>query len=268
MDDGDIQVRIEGEDDAADSSTSRIEALNRQADADRAKTARMNLQTAHMRREADLRRVGNELLTVDSETKAAEAAYRNAREYGDTDAEVAATRRLSAAEARRNTLELQSQTLERMPVSSGDPLEDHFSRFTDRTAAWMRRHKDWVTDPRKNAKVTGAHSFAVSEGLTPDTDEYFEFVEKMIGLRGNSGSSNGSARSGSMQRETKINPGDFNSHVTDDGRVYLTENEKKIAQDGTLVHNHGPLKGKPLGLQEFARIKREQIKAGLHNKLG
>jgi hypothetical protein len=51
MSDGEITVVVEGEDDeVADSATSRIEALNRQADADHAKAARLNLQTAHMRR--------------------------------------------------------------------------------------------------------------------------------------------------------------------------------------------------------------------------
>jgi hypothetical protein len=151
-----------------------------------------------------------------------------------------------------------------MPISSGDPLEDHFSKFTDRTAQWMREHKDWVTDPRKNAKVTGAHNFAVSEGLTPDTDEYFEFVEKMVGLRGGNG---GSRSSTNMRREgPKYDPADHRTHVTPDG-VYLTENERKLATDGTLVFNAGPRRGQPIGIQEMARRKAEMAKQGMYNRI-
>jgi hypothetical protein len=264
--DGEITVVVEGEDDAAgaSSATSQIEALNRQADADRAKAARLNLQTAHLRREADLRSVDTAMLTAENEARAAEAALKDADDMGDSDAKVAATRRLTAAEVRRNNLEMAQQQLHRTPISSGDQFEDHVSRFTDKTAQWMREHKDWVTDPRKNAKVTGAHNFAVSEGLTPDTDEYFEFVEKMVGLRGGNG---GSRSSTNMRREgPKYDPADHRTHVTPDG-VYLTENERKLATDGTLVFNAGPRRGQPIGIQEMARRKAEMAKQGMYNRI-
>jgi len=187
---------------------------------------------------------------------------------GDTDAEIEATKRLSAAEARRNALEMQRGAVEQMPVSSGDPLEDHLARFTDRTAQWMRKNPEWVTDPRKNAKVTGAHNFAISEGLTPDTDEYFEYVERKIGMK--SGGNGGSNRGGSSQRSSSnIDPHDAATHVRDGGKsVYLTENERKIATDGTLTFSHGPNRGKPLGLQEYSRRKAAMIAEGRYNKLG
>ncbi len=263
MDDGEITVRIEGEDgDGTDSTTSRIEALNRQADADRAKTARLNLQTAHMRREGALRKVEADYLSTESEAKAAEAAYREAREYGDVDAETKAQRRLAAAEAKRTLLETRAQDISSMPVSSGDPLEDHLSRFTDRTAAWMREHKDWVTDPSRNAKLIGAHNFAIAEGLVPDSDQYFEYVERKIGMK-----SGGSRSSTNMRHETpKYDPSDHRTHVTPDG-VYLTENERKLAVDGTLVFNSGPKRGQPIGIQEMARRKAEMAKQGMYNRL-
>ncbi len=265
MDDGEITVVVEGEDSDSGATSSRIKELNEQADRDRAFTARTNLQTAHLRREADLRSVDAAMLTAESEARAAEAVLKEADDMGDSDAKVAATRRLTAVEVRRNNLEQQAAMLRRMPVSSGDPLEDHFSRFTDRTAAWMREHKDWVTDPKKNAKVTGAHNFAIAEGFTPDTDEYFEYVEKMIGLRGGNGGGN---RGSNMQRQksTSYDPADHRTHVTPNG-VYLTENEKKIATDGTLVWNYGPNKGKALGLQEMARRKAEMHKQGMYDRL-
>src|SRR5260370_373085 len=49
--------------------------------------------------------------------------------------------------------------------------------------------------------------------------------------------------------------------------VYLSEKEKKIATDGTLVWNYGPNKGKALGLQEMARRKAEMHKQGMYDRL-
>ena len=225
--------------------------------------------TARLRREADLRSVDTAMLTTESETRAAEVALKEADDMGDSDAKVAATRRLTAAEVRRNNLEQQAAMLQRAPISIGDPIEDHLSRFTDRTAAWLRQHPDYVTDPKKNARAMGAHNFALAEGLTPVSDEYFSHVEKQLGIR-SGGSGNGSARSGTNMRRdktTSYDPADFRTHDTGSG-VYLTANEKKIATDGTLVWNYGPNKGKPLGTQEFARRKQQQIADGMHNRLG
>src|SRR5262249_50647038 len=58
MDDDEITVRIEGEDDdgaVASSSSRSVDELNKQANRDRAFTARTKFQTAHLRREAALR---------------------------------------------------------------------------------------------------------------------------------------------------------------------------------------------------------------------
>ena len=265
-DDGEhLTVVVEGEDDASGPHDS-IAKADRLAAKYRADAATARRQTAAYNIEAARLKVDSDLLTTTSELQAAEAAYKEAREYGDVDAETKAQRRLAAAEARRTLLENQAQQISRVPITSGDQFEDHVSRFTDRTAQWMRDHRDWVEDPRRNSKLVGAHNFAIAEGLTPDSDEYFSFVEKTIGMKSGG---NGSSRSNSMRSgSSDINPGDFNTHVRDGGKsVYLTENERKISTDGTLVWNYGPNKGKPLGTAEFARRKASQITAGLHNKL-
>src|SRR5882672_7729312 len=184
-----IQVVIEDEDGDASSSHDSIAAADRLAAKYRADAAAANRRTAMYHREAASRQTDSALLTVGSEISAAEAALKDADEMGDTDTKVAATRRIAAGEARRLALQSQADAIQRAPISSGDQFEDYAANFTDRTANWMRDHRDWIVDPKKNGKVTGAHNFAVSEGLVPDSDEYFEFVEKMIGLRG--ASSNG-----------------------------------------------------------------------------
>jgi hypothetical protein len=265
-DEENFQVVIEGEDASSSNGSAR-----RNNDVDRhaqGEAARSRLAAARMARENEMNRVENEVLTWDSESKAAEADLAEAADRGDYQAQARANRRMSVAENRKLQAEQRAEYLKRAPVSSGDPLEDHLSRFTDRSAAWMREHPDWVTDPRKNAKLTGAHHLAISEGLTPDTDQYEAFVEKTIGLRGNgNGGNRGGGNSGGSFMNG-INRGDYNTHVTDDGRVFLTENEKRISQDGTIVFNTGPNKGQPIGVKEMARRKAEQVRAGMHNRLG
>jgi hypothetical protein len=259
-----ITVEIEGEGDAVASSSTRREKHRSPVQGN---PAREYLLAAEVRRAKEKVETANYLMTVKSEAQAAEHAFEQANEMGDYKAAAREARRLAAAATRETAAEAHSQALESTRPTTGNPFEDHLANFTDRTAAWMREHPDWVTDPRKNAKLTGAHHLAVSEGLTPDTDSYEAFVEKTIGLRGGNG--NGSSRNGgNMRVESKINPGDHRTHVTDDGRVYLTENEKKIATDGTLTFSHGPNKGKPLGIKEFARRKAELHKQGMYDRLG
>jgi hypothetical protein len=157
-----------------------------------------------------------------------------------------------------------------MPTVPADPVEAACVGRTEPTARWLREHPDWVLDRQKNAKLTAAHFDAEADGVVPDTPEYFARIEKQIGLRGN-GSARGSA--GGALRNSGVHPADFNpgdvsTHIRDGGReVFLTKGEAKAANDGTLVWNYGPLKGKPIGTQEAARRKAAMFAEGRYNRL-
>jgi hypothetical protein len=156
--------------------------------------------------------------------------------------------------------------LEGAPITSGDSFEDHLSRFTEPTAQWMREHREWVEDPRKNAKLIGAHHMAVGEGMAQDTDDYFEFVEKTIGLRGNNSNRGGRSSGGGTSVNYNSNP---NTHVRDGGKtVILTKGERERANDGSIIWNYGELKGKPIGNTEYARRKAAMVVEGRYDKLG
>jgi hypothetical protein len=119
---------------------------------------------------------------------------------------------------------------------------------------------------RKSAKVTAAHFDALAEGLQQDTPEYFQHVERQIGLGGNSRRP-GSER-GAVQRTADYDPSKPSTHVRNGGKdVFLTKGERERATDGTLVWNYGPNKGKPLGIQEFARRKAEMVREGRFDRL-
>jgi hypothetical protein len=241
----------------------------RSRDADRNATdngalARQRLQNEQIWRQQALHEAEKAALTAKSEADAAEYAHFQASETGDYQKQAQASRAMSSAEAKLAAAEAWQEALRQYRPTSSDPFEDHLAKFTAPTAQWMREHKDWVEDPRKNSKLIGAHHIAVGDGEIPDTPSYFAHVEKTIGLQGNGRSSGGSVSRGRMDG---VNPADARTHVNGDS-VYLTANERKIATDGTLTWNHGPKKGLPLGLEEFARRKREMVKTpGWYDKL-
>lgn len=64
--------------------------------------------------------------------------------------------------------------------SIADPVEEFASRLSPRSADWVRRNPDFVTDPRLNRKMIAAHEMAVADGMMADTNEYFEYIEETL----------------------------------------------------------------------------------------
>jgi hypothetical protein len=63
---------------------------------------------------------------------------------------------------------------------ASDPVEDFASRLSPRSADWIRRNPDFVTDPRLNRKMIAAHEMAVADGMMADTNEYFDYIEQTL----------------------------------------------------------------------------------------
>lgn len=281
-------------------------ASRRAADADRrAADAAARASAAETRvAESESGAIESGIAAANSLAAQAKADYKVALEKGDFDAAADAQERLADAVADRKRLNEAKADLEvrksrtdeafpPRPQSDGDPFEQHLTKFTPRTADWMRGHRDWVTDPRKSAKLTGAHHMAVGDGLTPDTDEYFEHVEKTLGLReqpparSGNGSGNGQGRQQQRRGAPPVAPvnGSAGGHSSGSGdssknEVWLTKGERDRANDGTLVWNPGnrhpktgqpiqhgdPLVGRPIGNQEMARRKLYGQREGLYDK--
>jgi hypothetical protein len=64
-----------------------------------------------------------------------------------------------------------------------NPVEAVASTLSPRSAAWVRAHPQYITDQRMYQQMIGAHNEAVRRGVPLDSDEYFEAVEKHLGLR-------------------------------------------------------------------------------------
>ena len=121
------------------------------------------------------------------ETATAESNWKTAAE---------AQRKLARAEARFVSLEdgkiayevkrEEAKTIksEVKPVVS-DMLEHHISQIAinDAEKDWLRIHKDYLTEPRKNARLGAAHYDAEDAGHRRGSEGYFQFIEKRLGLR-------------------------------------------------------------------------------------
>lgn len=272
-------------------------ASRRAADADRrAAEAAARASAAETRvAESEGGAIESGIAAANSLASQAKADYKAALESGDFAAAAEAQERLADAVTDRKRLTEAKADLEARKSSartdeppartSGDPFEQHLTKFTPRTADWMRSHRDWVTDARKSAKLTGAHHMAVGDGLTPDTDEYFEHVEKTLGLRDQpaarttNGNGNGQTRTQTRRGGPPVAPvnGGAGGHSSGSGdnrggnQVYLTRGEAASATDGTLVWNYDDpngkfKKGQPIGIQEMAKRKLAMQRQGLYDK--
>lgn len=225
------------------------------------------------------------LAAAQAEAESAEQEYKAAYDAGDGTKMAAATRKMSIAAARqteyegaKSTLEARAKQPAQAPIEApqrqqpSDPVEAYISGRTEPTARWLREHKDFITDTRKNAKLTAAHHDAVSEGLSPDTDGYFEHVEKFVGLRKAEPVKQNGARKVSTP---PVAPVGSPSGAGNGGgaTVTLTAGEARSATDGTLVWNYNDptgkgrfKKGDVIGHVEMARRKQALQKQGSYDK--
>lgn len=61
-----------------------------------------------------------------------------------------------------------------------DPVEALASQLSPRSADWVRRNPQCVTDPRMYQKMVAAHNLAMADGYQADSDDYFGFVEDTL----------------------------------------------------------------------------------------
>ena len=73
------------------------------------------------------------------------------------------------------------------PQTVDDPVERLASQLTPRSAQWVRSHPEFVRDPLKNQRMLAAHNLAVTDGMEPDTDEYFSAIENTLRIKPTSG---------------------------------------------------------------------------------
>ena len=288
-----VEPKVEPKDEPLGDLASQFKELQAQAERDREArlTAERQAQEAHAERErvsresqetiadSEANAIAVGIAAAETEAKAAEAAYKSAFEAGDAVGMATAQRQMARAEARAISLEEKKAAVEgrRARTAEGrqeqDPVDAFIAGRTPATADWLRAHRDWITDPRKNAKLTAAHWNAVGEGMQVDTPAYFESVETFIGLR-RKVDERPRTSNGQFARQTPpAAPVVATGGGTSGGgtEVRLTRGEAQAAVDGSITWNYDDPKGRfkkgdVIGVQEYARRKLAMQKQGAYDR--
>lgn len=163
---------------------------NARADAERrAQEAATNAYYAQNEvQDSNLHLVNNAIDTIQNQNNILKANFKNAMENGDYDSVVEIQEAMSDNAAKLMQLEQGRQALETTPRGPApvfvpsDPVEALASQLTPRSADWVRAHPEYATDQRLNQKMLAAHQLAVADGISPDTDDYFSSVERVLGI--------------------------------------------------------------------------------------
>lgn len=232
-----------------------------------------------------------------AEADAAEGEYKSAFEAGDAGRMAKAHRTMSRAEANLVRLgeakadleirktrgpqaeqrrEAQPQPQTRQP---DDPVEAFIAAQPRGPEAqkWLREHREFVTDERKFLKLGAAHQDALAEGMKIESPEYFEHIEKFVGIKAN-GAGNGATPRTAAKRPASVPVAPVHqsggaANGSNGVQVSLTQGEAKSANDGTIVWNYDDTspqkrfkKGDPIGNQEMARRKLALTKQGAYDR--
>ena len=137
----------------------------------------------------NLQLVSNAIDTVRRENEILKANYRSALSENNYDVAAEAQERMSTNAAKLLQLEngkaaMEAEPRQRQPVHevqrTVDPVEAFASQLTPRSASWVRRNPQFVTDPRLNQKMIAAHNLAMADGHEADSDSYFLSVEDIL----------------------------------------------------------------------------------------
>jgi hypothetical protein len=174
------------------------ETLAAERSLERQRLRDLEVQTAqHQTNELHQHRtiIEHAIAAADAEKTDLKRAYREAREFGDIDAELAAQEALFEADYKLRQLHTgheairqrinTPQTQQKQPAApAGDPVEHiittNFSNPRDQ--AWLRQHKaDIFGNERRQKLALAGHEVAVLKGIEPGTDAYYDFMDGHMG---------------------------------------------------------------------------------------
>jgi hypothetical protein len=68
------------------------------------------------------------------------------------------------------------------PPSHKEMLNQIIDSVTPESARWLQDNKSYIRDQNDIQDMFNAHNSAVSRGITPDTPQYFSFIERRLGI--------------------------------------------------------------------------------------
>lgn len=248
----------------------------------RARDLEAEVQRANQRAsDSDLSTITSSLEQAQNEIDQAKKDIRAAKDAQDNDAEVDAIDRMTTAKATflrldeaKADAEARKKTPPRQREQATDPVEIYVQGRTEPTANWLRAHPEFITNERKNHKLTAAHYDAVGEGYVPDTKAYFDHVERVLKL---TEAPIEAPQDKPAKRRTEAAPVAPTAATANGGTapagnvVKLTTGEARSATDGTHTWLYNDPKGKfkkgdPIGIEEYARRKHIMTKQGRYDR--
>jgi hypothetical protein len=254
---------------AAQQSTQRARQAEQDAELARTQAAESTKST-----------IQSGIAAAKAEADSAKQAYKAAFESGDADKVADAQFRLAGAVADLRMLEQAQSDIQEAPPKrqeprqppQEDPIEAFINQRTAPTAKWLREHRDYLTDPKKNAKMQAAHFDALGSDIPVDSPQYFDHVERYLGMKTETPAPKPNGAEPSQRRPTApVAPVTASGGGMSGGAVTvkLTRGEADAATDGTLQWNYDDPSGKgrfkkgdPIGIQEMARRKAALTKDG------
>lgn len=117
--------------------------------------------------------------------------YKSALASGNYEEAASINEKMTQTTNRLGRLEEGKAEMERRPKvetpatpSGGDMVEEFASKLSAKSADWIRRHPECVTDVSMNQQMIGAHTMALGKRIPVDSPEYFEFIESQLGMSG------------------------------------------------------------------------------------
>lgn len=169
-----LKKQLEGE------RKARHEAENRAREASRfASEAKIETE------DTQLHLIKSAIDTVKRNNEQLRSLYAQAMSNGEYEKAAAVQEDIATNAYRLQELDKGRDAMENRPKAAPptDPVEALASQLTPRSANWVRKHPNCVTDQRLYQKMVAAHSIAMADGHTADTDEYFEAVEQVMGMK-------------------------------------------------------------------------------------
>ena len=166
----------------------------RMARAEAERQARQAQQQVHQANnevhDSNLQLVRNAIETVKGTSEHLKRAYAEALSVGDYGKSAEIQEAMSINSARLMELERGRVAMENAPPQAApqpaqqqranDPVEALASQLSSKSADWVRKNPQCVTDPRLYQKMVAAHNLAVADGYSPDSDDYFGFIEDTL----------------------------------------------------------------------------------------
>lgn len=176
-----------------------IEALKAQLERERAariaaerrahEAAEASVKAQSEVQDSNLSLIVNAIETIKQNAEVLKQRYREAASQGDWDGAAEVQQAMSTNAAKLLQLEQGKEALEQAPkpkappAPPSDPVEALASQLSSRSADWIRKNPQFVTDQRAYQRMIAAHNLVVNEGIAADTDEYFAEIETILKVR-------------------------------------------------------------------------------------